>query len=482
MSDRVKRVLTDLRHGGHALVDVGDAAKKVLRDGRTGDAPLSAVLQEPADVAAQVATTSFDYLFRALADAFPNHHLPDGADAARTVKGLNDLGVAMVDQPPDDPDGNSPIPPIYTYWGQFVDHDLTANTDRDTSIGITDEALTPLTPAEVTARLENLRNPALNLDSVYGDGPFHPRPPGTDEHVPYQGIKLRVGQLTAIPFGARIPPIDDMDRDLPRRRDDPDAARNGKALIGDGRNDENLVVAQLHVAVLRFHNAAVDWVRVNEPERASDAEVFLRARDLTRWTYQWLVVHDFLRTITAAGVVDRVLTDDHNLLDLDERGTYMPLEFSVAAFRFGHSMVRAEYDWNRNFGRPGNNGADSATFDQLFEFTGKADPPLNGLPTLPTNWPAEWARMVDKDSLLADRFARRIDTQLTPPLTMLKNEGNDAADKRIKKLLKQLAVRNLLRGYRLALPTGQAVAAALGVPVLTRQQLERAARRPSSGR
>src|SRR5690606_36793861 len=148
----------------------------------------------------------------------------------------------------------------------------------------------------------------------------------------------------------------------------------------------------------------------NEPDRVSDGEVFLRARDLLRWTFQWVVVHDFLRTVTADLVVDQVLTADQDRLQLPTRGLYMPLEFSVPACRFGHSMVRGDYDWNRNFGRPGNVIA-NAPFALLFRFTGKARPPFGdeNLESLPFNWIAEWDRMVDPNSPLADRFARRID-------------------------------------------------------------------------
>ena len=146
----------------------------------------------------------------------------------------------------------------------------------------------------------------------------------------------------------------------------------------------------------------------------------------------------------------------------------MPIEFSVAAFRFGHSMVRGAYDWNRNFGRPGNNARQNAHASlQLFQFTGKARPAdrRSAFGRCRTTGRSEWDRMVDKDSLFPDRFARRIDTQIAPPLGDDGQRGQRGGSRpnRSRILLKQLARRNLLRGYRLALPTGQAVAEALGI-------------------
>jgi len=150
----------------------------------------------------------------------------------------------------------------------------------------------------------------------------------------------------------------------------------------------------------------------------------------------------------------------------------MPLEFSVAAYRFGHTMVRAAYDHNRNFGRPGNILA-NASFDLLFLFTGNGTPPFNGrTDVLPFNWIIEWDRFVDKGSLLPDHFARKIDTRLAPPLRNMVNQGNDptlAPD--IKAILKRLARRNLLRGYHLSIPTRQSVAAAMGVTPLSENEL-----------
>lgn len=414
---------------------------------------------------------NFDYLFDGIVDD-PDKHLPVSDN---TVKALNDLGASMVEPSPpsDDPPNNSPIPPIYTYWGQFLDHDLTANTDRDFAVSdITKDGLKPLYPAFVKENLKNLRQPSLNLDSVCGDGPF-----AQSGDVPYDGIKFKLGEVQTgrgIP-GVMIPPIDDLTRDLPRKQDDPKHENNGVALIGDGRNDENLVVAQLHVAFMRFHNAAVDWVDKKYPGKR-DKDVFILAQNFTRWTYQWLVVHDFLKTVAIGSIVDSVLESKGNLLDMGKRGTYMPLEFSVASYRFGHSMVRPTYDWNRNFGRPGNALRPFATFDQLFQFTGKAEPSTRfggGGTRLPFNWIVEWDRMVDKNSLFSNRFARRIDTILAPPLGELRNEGNSPglADL-IKKLLKHLARRNLLRGYLLSLPTGQAVAEELGIDMLTEAELK----------
>ncbi|MGX1911492.1 peroxidase family protein [Streptomyces phaeochromogenes] len=459
------RVITNLTHGGHAILDSADEAEKTAQT--DDDLSLrSTVVQASTDDAEHVGATAFGYLFPELAKKFPERHLPQDDDTS-VVDALLALGAAMVETPVEvgDPDLNSPIPPIYTYWGQFVDHDLTAATDSDLVISIRDENLPPVPPGEVIKKLANLRIPALNLDSVYGDGPFAPPVAGTNA-VAYDGIKLRLGVLSPVPadVGALIPPVDDTQRDLPRKAD-------RTPLVGDTRNDENLVVAQLHVAFLRFHNAAVDWVRDNQPEFESDAEIFRRARDLTRWTYQWLCVHDFLRTVARPDVVDRVDTAEGNLLDLDRRGLYMPIEFSVAAFRFGHSMVRGAYDWNRNFGRPGDR-APVSTLDLLFRFTGKGGF-ANGLTTLPSNWPVEWDRMVDKNSPFANRFARLIDTRLAPPLANLPNEGNDPnLTQRIRDLLKRLAQRNLLRGYRLAAPTGQAVAEALKIAPLSRAELE----------
>jgi hypothetical protein len=252
------------------------------------------------------------------------------------------------------------------------------------------------------------------------------------------------------------------------------------AIIGDGRNDENLVIAQLHVAFLRFHNAIVDWVKANEPQHNTDAKRFRRARQLAQFHYQWLVIHDFLDTIAINGMADKVLNSDAHVFDPDGDDVFMPLEYSVAAYRFGHSMVRGAYDWNRNFGRPGTHFQPNASFQLLFRFTGKSPQPFFGATkTLPFNWIIEWNRFIDKGSSTKDHFARKIDTQLALPLRTMDNEGQPTGNPPeelppiVKAILKSLPARNLLRGYSLGIPTGQQIAAVLGIEPLTPEELQR---------
>ena len=469
-------VLRNLKHGEQLVTDRPRSKRP--------EAAASTCVPEPlSEHEVAEASTPFGYLFDDLAAGFPTHHLPGDPDAVTTA--LRTLGEAMAEPaatPNDQPgNGNSTIPPVYTYWGQFIDHDITANTDRQNTVtDITADHVKPLEPADIVRDLRNLRQPALNLDSVYGDGPTFEGAEKTAAADFYDGIGLRLSDVVFTNddgsdlAGDPVVDVTDAQHDLPREDG------TATARIGDGRNDENLIVAQLHVAFLRFHNAVLKSVREQRDSPTHERALFERVSDLVRWHYQWLVVHDFLKTVALPGVVDKVLLGGNRLYTPRDGEVYMPLEFSVASYRFGHTMVRDAYDFNANFGRfnggPGK-VIPTAPFGLIFAFTGSAQPaPFNGgTKVLPANWVIDWNRFVDKGSSEPDHFARKIDTRIAPPLFNMVNQvspDDQARPEAVQDILKRLAVRNLLRGYQLALPTGQAVAAALGVAALTEDQLQ----------
>ena len=295
------------------------------------------------------------------------------------------------------------------------------------------------------ARLHNFRTPRFDLDNIYGRGP---------QDQPYlysQGEpgKLLIGANAAL-LGEDGAVTKKAEPDLPRNRDESrDTAetdgfsRRRVALIGDPRNDENIIVAQLQLAVLRFHNALID--------QGLD---FAEAQRLTRWHYQWVVIHDFLKKLCGETVLNRLLPKnqpgetDLRLYDFKDQ-PFIPVEFSVAAYRMGHSMVRGRYHLN----------------DTLQEFrqgkpldifgTGQLSENLEGGRELPGFWTIQWDRFVfHKGS--TPQLSRRIDHLLAPPLVNLPLGEGDAR-------FKSLPFRNLLRSWRLDLPSGQDVARRMGI-------------------
>src|SRR5882757_894467 len=82
------------------------------------------------------------------------------ADTAANLKKLADKMAAGLDHPKDGPDAEeSGIPSLYTYFGQFIDHDITF------------DPMSSLIKQNDPAALVDFRNPALDLDNVYGRGP-----------------------------------------------------------------------------------------------------------------------------------------------------------------------------------------------------------------------------------------------------------------------------------------------------------------------
>ncbi|HEV3015314.1 MAG TPA: hypothetical protein VG499_18735, partial [Actinomycetota bacterium] len=166
----------------------------------------------------------------------------------------------MVDPGPATGDGR--VPAIYTYFGQFVDHDITFETSSFTTAKLLAPGLAPLPVGQIRDDLKNLRTASLELDSLYG-------PPARRD--PADQSKMLIGKVTklngtSVPF--KRPPGKGDDNDLPRSAPNPGNPELDRAAhIGDPRNDENLIVAQLHLAFLKAHNRLVDQGRSFEEAR-----------------------------------------------------------------------------------------------------------------------------------------------------------------------------------------------------------------------
>jgi hypothetical protein len=323
--------------------------------------------------------------------------------------------------------GAGKIPAGFAYLGQFVDHDLTF----DQSTVMLGENLSP------SALLE-ARSPALDLGSLYGAGPDEP---GSARFYEDDGLHLKVGKTDA---GGGIPELHG--RDLPRGEGSSEAHKR-TAVIPDPRNDDNLAVAQTHLAFIHFHNRVIDTL----PRSVPSAQRFSVARGIVVKHYQWMLYTDFLSRICSPVVVEDVFRNGRKAFEVSASPmsvSTLPIEFSVAAFRFGHSMIQDAYSWNEAFPQG------QATLDLLFALSGESGDFFGGT-RLPSNWIPDWRRLYDfgetgrTDLVLpSDQLNRaaRIDTKLTPVLRNL--PGFPPA-------LANLAFRNLLRAKMVQLATGQ---------------------------
>ena len=321
---------------------------------------------------------------------------------------------------------NNPNNPAHTagttFFGQFVDHDITF--DVGSRLGH------PTDPQDAV----NGRTASLDLDSVYGAGPV--ASPQLYDPVDRAKLKLEFGGLY---------------EDLPR-------ASDLSALIGDPRNDEHVIIAGLHAAFLKFHNNAVDALRL---DGIPEPDVFVRARRLTSWHYQWIVLHEFLPLVVGQALVDDVLTRGRRFYLPRTGQALIPVEFQAACYRFGHSQVRPSY--RANLAGDGGQPFFGMIFDPAAQ--GQADPvDLRGGARAPRRF-VGWQTFFD----FADgqvKPNKRIDTKLSTPLFDLPLGAIASHDPPTA-----LPQRTLLRHLTWKLPSGQRVAQAIGASVLSSQEL-----------
>lgn len=316
----------------------------------------------------------------------------------------------------------SETPAGYTYFGQFIDHDITF------------DPASSLMRQNDPSGLLNHRTPRLDLDNVYGRG----RGDSPYLYDKTDRDKLLIGEVACTKL-----------RDLPRNS-------QGRALIGDMRNDENSMVSQLQLAFLLAHNTLVDRAR-----DAGSANPFEAARRTLRWLYQHIVWNDFIPRITDKKTHECALHQDATCdgrerwhLGLEDvyswkHQPFMPVEFSVAAYRFGHSMVRNSYQTNHPHRGAGK-------FAPIFDVvTGVCGDNLRGFrPMLDKNY-IQWDWFLEMTSSRKPfpQRARKIDAKLSNALVALHENPSNSAS-----LDNVLAFRNLMRSYRFGLPSGTDVA------------------------
>ena len=428
-----------LGHGETITIEQFDRARDTLVN-NVANVPFAFATAQPVDL------KDFDFLFPGL-HTDPDNLLPE---SATTVANLVRLGKTMIDSSGNNSAGDADISALLTYFGQFIDHDITlelASADLPT---LTNPGLTPLPLDQIRNTLRNTRSATLDLDSVY-DLPA-PRDQVNND-------KMLLGRVSLL--GNPNPPLKRPDgkddfNDLPRGPRTAEPATDRAAQIGDPRNDENTIIAQLHLAFLRAHNKLVDrWNSFTEPRR------------VMRQHYQHLVIHEFLMQVADKKIVKDILEDGPQFFKPFEEPFFMPLEFSVAAFRFGHTMVRSDYDFNVNFNTTGDPGTFPASLSLLFTFSALSGE-LGNFDTLPENWIIEWENFVGPKPRSR---ARLFDTKLANPLFELPTTTGTTE----VGLGAMLAVRNLLRGYLLRMPTGQALATAMNLTPLTAEEIEEVA-------
>ncbi|HEX8475374.1 MAG TPA: heme peroxidase family protein [Pyrinomonadaceae bacterium] len=405
----------------------------------------------PATLAATAVFPSFkfDRMFPDIKDT------TQGADAEQKVRALIALGTVMdAVSPPGHANGNhsedSLIPAGYTYLGQFIAHEITFDGKME------EVFTTEVNPADVP----QCCSPTLDLDSLYGGKP------DKENGRLYQAdnVRMKVGETSNRSHWPRTPPLD-----LPRTLVEGNPVP--QATIGDRRNDENLPTAQTHVAFINFHNKVADWLDAENAKKSLPRASFEEVRELVIRHFQWIVLNDYLPHIVNEVVLRQVISDMRSnggqarfFTPRDGGGLYMPVEFSVGAFRFGHSMVRSFYDWNYFHKTKTHLGA--ASLRELFRQTGFSGD-LGLLDKLSSEWIIDWKRFYDfSTSATRPNFAKKIDTTFDFRLGDIKGFRHPQQGGHSEEMLKSfrpLPVRNLLRGFALRLPSGQDIAEVLGL-------------------
>lgn len=352
----------------------------------------------------------------------PGYRIAEGALVLNDLMRLAAAMAATADtgggRPRQRSPGDADIPAAYTFVLEFVLNDLVWQrwpAETGGVWGVPDYA-----PIGSLSSLFNRHSGRLDLDSVYDA----PRDPDAVR-------RMLVGEVWRDPFGEpALPPRKGPRNDLPRHPRSADPGRDRLARMSDTRNDRSLPLSQLHVAYLKAHNALV-----------AAGRSFEAARRALRQRHQWMVLFDLLPKLADPTVVEEVMAEGPRGWRVERAGDlFIPVEFCAAAFALAPTLARPSYDYNRHL--PDAEPAALATRTVL-------GPAGRGPDALPANRVIAWEAFLPLEAEAPQR-ARRLDTLLA-----------GAAE-----TVEAVAIRHLLRGYRLGLPTGQAAARHLGLKPL----------------
>ena len=322
---------------------------------------------------------------------------------------LGRAGTAM-DSLADDPAMDNPrIASGFMLFGHMLAHDLTA-----------DRSL--LAHHASLRRIRNFRTPRLDFESLYGAGP------GGDPYM-YDAADPDKFLLGSTDTGAPD--------DVPRNR-------QGRAIIGDPRNDVHGIIVQLHLTMLKFHNAIVDHIR---SEGVAPDEAFSQAQRNLRWHLQWIVLNEYLPLTVGDDLAHDVRSNGRRYYR-PSADPFIPVEFADAAFRFGHSQVRVSYRLN--------DGVSASVF-----------PDLAGGQPVPSTRVVDWRYFLPLDAAVQPQATKRISPHVAHTLIDL---PESIVGPTPQQEYHSLACRDLLRSRALDLPSGEAVARHIGATPLTRAE------------
>lgn len=346
------------------------------------------------------------------------------------------------------PEENSPPTPQLTnvlsgivFLGQFIDHDITFQANTPTDIAgphpiagdppAMDEEGNEIPPGPPVV---NCRDPLLNLDVVYGAGPDDPK-----SAILYENRYFKLTENG------------DIVRDGPQIGGRMIGGNPDTRLIADPRNDENVLVLQVHTLFMRLHNVVLRELAA-DPEAPTKAE-FTEAKRKIVEAFRHIVLFEY---VTA-------LCDDPNLptwvknqahaqrfLGMrDGEGIPLSIEFAAAAFRFQHSQVRGGYRLNKIGGEINGRGLFNNSGSDL-----RGNQPIVDEIRMDFAFFFQQANSISPETPPTDGDKNRamaIDDKLSRPLSNLPASAIGGPPV-------SLPERNLLRGLAFKLPSGQAIA------------------------